>query len=73
MSKVITITLNPAVDKNYQVPRLVPDHKLRTKNPTIDAGGGGINVSKGLSRLGSGSIAMFPAGGLNGQLLNVIK
>lgn len=70
MSKVITITLNPAVDKNYQVPRLVPDHKLRTKNPTIDAGGGGINVSKGLSRLGSGSIAMFPAGGLNGQLLN---
>jgi 6-phosphofructokinase 2 len=66
---IITLTLNPAIDKNYFVERLVPDNKLRAKNPKTDAGGGGINVSKGLKRLGSDSLAMFPAGGLNGKLL----
>ena len=66
---ICTVTLNPAIDKNYFVDRLVPDNKLRAKNPNTDAGGGGINVSKGLKRLGGESLAMFPAGGLNGELL----
>ncbi len=64
---IVTITLNPAVDKNFYVERLVPDHKLRTANPDIDAGGGGINVSKGIKRLGGNSLAVFPAGGSNGK------
>lgn len=35
----------------------------------VHAGGGGINVSKGLAALGVHSVAIFPAGGLNGEAL----
>jgi 6-phosphofructokinase 2 len=66
---VLTITLNPAVDKNYTVENLVPDNKLRCRNPRIDAGGGGINVSKGILRLGGHSLALTLTGGRNGELL----
>ncbi len=66
---ILTITLNPAIDKNYFVDRLVPDHKLRCANPQIDPGGGGINVSKGIRELGGDSLALFFAGGRNGELL----
>lgn len=66
---IITITLNPAIDKNYTVDRLTPEHKLRCANPLIDPGGGGINVSKALKALDSDSLAIFFAGGMNGDLL----
>ena len=69
MSSIITITLNPAIDKNYNVDQLVPEHKLRCANPVIDAGGGGINVSKGLKELGAHSLAVYFAGGRNGEHL----
>lgn len=35
----------------------------------IDAGGGGINVSKGIRKLGGNSTAVFPSGGNNGLIL----
>ena len=69
MPGIITITLNPAVDKTYVVHGLVPEHKLRCGNPVIEAGGGGINVSKGLKELGLSSEAVFFAGGRNGSHL----
>ena len=34
-----------------------------------EAGGGGINVSKALKKLGISSLALFPAGGNNGNML----
>jgi 6-phosphofructokinase 2 len=67
--EVLTITLNPAVDKNYTIEHLVPEHKMRCPNPRIDAGGGGINVSKGIRRLGGKSTALTLTGGRNGELL----
>lgn len=66
---IITVTLNPAIDKNYTVEHLRPEHKLRCPNPQIDPGGGGINVSKALKALGSSSLALFFAGGMNGDYL----
>ena len=69
MSKIATITFNPSIDKNYFVDRVLPDHKLRSKNPTSDPGGGGINVSKGIKELGGQSIALFPSGGRTGKFL----
>ncbi|HEY0678259.1 MAG TPA: 1-phosphofructokinase family hexose kinase [Chitinophagaceae bacterium] len=69
MPNIITITLNPAIDKNYTVDRLAPEHKLRCPNPLVDPGGGGINVSKALKALGSDSLAVFFAGGMNGNYL----
>ena len=69
MSGIITITLNPAIDKNYTVEKLTPEHKLRCPNPRIDPGGGGINVSKALKELGTDSLALFFSGGRNGAYL----
>lgn len=69
MPDIITITLNPAIDKNYTVERLAPEHKLRCPNPRIDPGGGGINVAKALKELGSDCLAVFFSGGRNGAYL----
>lgn len=69
MSEIVTITLNPAIDKNYTVDKLAPEHKLRCPNPQVDPGGGGINVSKALKELGGESLAIFFAGGMNGEYL----
>src|SRR5215211_7961689 len=66
---IVTITLNPAIDKNYSVDQLTPEHKLRCANPLVDPGGGGINVSKALKALDSYSLAIFFAGGMNGDFL----
>ena len=70
--KIVTLTLNPALDKSASVERLVPEQKLRCSRPQIDAGGGGINVSKGIRKLGGDSTAVFPAGGSTGHLLQSI-
>jgi 6-phosphofructokinase 2 len=69
MTKIITLTINPAVDKNTKFEGLVAEHKIRCEQPVYDAGGGGINVSKAINRLGGESIAFFPAGGPIGDLL----
>jgi len=69
MYSILSITLNPSIDKNYNVDKLIPEHKLRVANPRVDAGGGGINVSKGISRLGGKSTILTLTGGRNGDLL----
>jgi 6-phosphofructokinase 2 len=66
---ILTLTVNPAVDKSTTINHLIPEQKLRCTSPRFDAGGGGINVSKALHRLGGSSLAIFTAGGLSGQLL----
>ena len=66
---IATLTLNPALDKSTLTERLVPEQKLRCEALQMDAGGGGINVSKGIAKLGGQSTAVFPAGGHNGRLL----
>ena len=67
--KITTLTLNPALDKSTATERLVPEQKLRCGPLQIDAGGGGINVSKGIRKLGGDSMAVFPVGGNNGRFL----
>jgi 6-phosphofructokinase 2 len=52
MEKIITITLNPALDKTIMVDELVPDKKLRSTYSKVEPGGGGINVSRAIKQLG---------------------
>jgi 6-phosphofructokinase 2 len=66
---IVTITMNPAVDKSTSVDKLAPEKKLRCGEMMVEAGGGGINVSKAIKELGGESLAIFPSGGLNGQML----
>lgn len=66
---ILTITLNPCIDKSTKAEQLRPDSKLRCTEVVNEPGGGGINVSKALKKLGTPSVALFPAGGHNGNML----
>lgn len=66
---ILTITLNPTVDKSTTVDSIKPEKKLRCSAPNYEPGGGGINVSRGLMRLGIKSTALFLSGGRTGELL----
>lgn len=66
---ILTITLNPCIDKSSKVEKLSPESKLRCAEVVNEPGGGGVNVSKALKKLGVPSVALFPAGGHNGNML----
>ena len=68
-NKIVTLTINPAIDKSTKFSGLIAEQKIRCEEPRFDAGGGGINVSKAIARLGGKSLAVFTAGGASGQLL----
>ncbi|MCX2739163.1 1-phosphofructokinase family hexose kinase [Pontibacter anaerobius] len=67
MSDIITITLNPALDKSTHVAQVIPEKKLRCDEPTFEPGGGGINVSRALKKLGGSSCAWILVGGPAGE------
>jgi len=69
MKKVITLTINPAVDKNTHISGLRPDSKLRCSHVVAEPGGGGINVSRAIHKLGGKSTCVYLAGGSTGDLL----
>ncbi|MFO8011550.1 MAG: 1-phosphofructokinase family hexose kinase [Dehalococcoidia bacterium] len=69
MKTIVTLTLNPAIDKSSVIERVYPEVKLRCAPPAYDPGGGGINVSRAIKRLGGESVAIYPAGGTTGELL----
>ncbi len=67
MKKIITLTLNPALDKSIIVPEMVPEKKLRSVDVKVEPGGGGINVSRALHKLGGNSQAVYLSGGFTGK------
>jgi len=66
---ILTVTLNPCIDKSSRVEKMKPESKLRCAEVVNEPGGGGINVSKALQKLETSSVALFPAGGHNGDML----
>lgn len=68
-NKILTLTVSPAIDKSTKFAGLVAEQKIRCEIPHFDAGGGGINVSKAITRLGGKSLAIFTVGGASGELL----
>lgn len=69
---IVTLTINPAVDKSTTIERLVPEDKLRCEKPRFEAGGGGINVAKAIHRLGGKPLALLTSGGPVGQRLQTL-
>lgn len=67
--RIVTITMNPALDVSTSVPMVRPDHKMRCEPPISEPGGGGINVARVAKRLGAEVRAVTTAGGATGQLL----
>ena len=66
---ILTVTLNPAIDKSTITDLIQPEAKQRCTDVLNEPGGGGINVSKALKKLQAASVALFPAGGHNGEML----
>jgi 6-phosphofructokinase 2 len=69
MEAIVTLTMNPAVDKSSQVHRVAPDQKLSCDRPEFHPGGGGINVARVIHRLGGAARALYLCGGTSGDLL----
>lgn len=61
---VITVTLNPAMDKTMNVENFTPGEVNRAAGIRYDIGGKGINVSKVLKNLGIESISTGFLGGI---------
>jgi 1-phosphofructokinase family hexose kinase len=67
---VITVTLNPLVDKTFYVTKLVPGSNHRVKAGIDIVGGKGINVSRAVSNLGGKTVALSFIGGETGTYLS---
>jgi 1-phosphofructokinase family hexose kinase len=63
---IITVTLNPALDKTLQVPNFTPGRRHRTVDQVAMPGGKGVNVARAIKRLGQPVIATGLAGGATG-------
>lgn len=72
MAAIVSLTMNPAVDLSTATAKVEPTHKLRCGPPRVHPGGGGINVARVLARLGVDVLALYPAGGVTGQLLRTL-
>ncbi len=66
---VVTLTMNPAVDKSVRVDRVRSGDRLRCDRPSWDPDGGGVNVARVIQRLGGQAMALYPAGGPLGEVL----
>jgi 6-phosphofructokinase 2 len=70
MTGILTFTPNPAIDVSTSVKQIIPTHKLRCSAARRDPGGGGINVARVIRRFGGEVTAVYPRGGITGQLLS---
>ncbi|BBY08233.1 1-phosphofructokinase family hexose kinase [Mycobacterium noviomagense] len=68
-SRIVTLTMNPALDITTTADRVRHTEKVRCHGARYDAGGGGINVARIAHALGASASAVFPAGGQTGQLV----
>ena len=69
MTRIVTLTLNPAVDLAWDAPHVQHTHKIRTTNEQYDPGGGGLNVARVIHVLGGDATAILLAGGVTGHFL----
>ncbi len=66
---ILTVTLNPAVDLAAHTARVEPGPKLRLSAPSLDPGGGGINVARAARLLGGEARAFVALAGAMGAQL----
>ncbi|MCA9401950.1 MAG: 1-phosphofructokinase family hexose kinase, partial [Candidatus Omnitrophica bacterium] len=69
---IVTLTINPCIDTSTSTGSVTAEHKLRCKQPVHEPGGGGINVSRVIQRLGGKTTALYPSGGPNGKHLEML-
>ncbi|MEO1251199.1 MAG: hexose kinase [Pseudomonadota bacterium] len=67
MPRIITLTPNPTYDFAVDADFVEPNRKLRCHNPQSHPGGGGVNVSRAVARLGGETLAIITTGGPYGD------
>ncbi len=72
MPRIVTLTMNPAIDVACVAPYVRPTHKIRSSEEQLDAGGGGINVARVIDGLGGDTLALVMTGGATGTLLETL-
>jgi len=70
MKNIVTFTLNPTIDKSSSVDFVKAEDKLYCDKPVFEPGGGGINVSRAIKKLGGSSLLLYTAGGFAGKKFN---
>jgi 6-phosphofructokinase 2 len=70
--KIVTLTLNPAIDKSSAIDSVASEIKMYCDEPVFDPGGGGLNVSRAIKKLGGDSLAIFACGGPTGEMLTML-
>ncbi|NNU81177.1 hexose kinase [Halovulum dunhuangense] len=71
-TRILTVTLNPALDVAAETPELRPDEKLRCSLPRNEPGGGGVNVARAVTYLGGRAEAMVALGGPVGAVMRAM-
>jgi 1-phosphofructokinase len=66
---IVTLTLNPSVDRTVEVETLARGEVMRALSVRVDPGGKGINVSRALATHGLPTRAVVTVGGAEGEHL----
>lgn len=66
---IITVTLNPSLDRTVEVARLVPGQVQRARGTHLHPGGKGVNVTRALLANAVPSRAVLPVAGADGEQL----
>ncbi len=69
---IVTVTMNPAIDKTVDIDVLEWGGLNRIKHVELDAGGKGINVSKTIHEIGGKSIATGFIAGNTGKIIRSV-
>jgi 1-phosphofructokinase len=71
---IVTLTLNPSLDRTIEVDRLVRGTMTRATSARLDPGGKGVNVSRALLANRVPSVAVVTVGGADGdQLVRLLE
>ena len=66
---IVTLTINPALDRNVSADRLVFEDRAYILDTSLSAGGRGINASRVIHSFGTKTLAIATSGGATGHKL----
>ena len=67
---IVTLTPNPSIDRAVTIDALRRGEVHRATSSRVDPGGKGVNVSRALAAQRSDTVAVLPAGGPEGHLMD---
>jgi 1-phosphofructokinase len=69
---IITVTLNPSLDRTIEVAELARGSMVRATSTRLDPGGKGVNVARALAAHGIETSAVVPLGGTTGAEITAL-